>query len=1030
MLLKIKKNTYLIFLVLALCITIPFILIHMHEASLAKVQPTVAEGVLDLRAWNFEKDGIISLDGQWEFYWNKLMTYDDFHNGTEEFKPDGYVSVPSVWNSYSIDGKTLPGEGCATYRLRIKSSDINAEMGLKIANMSTAYNLMVDKEKVASNGTVSSTPESAKAEYRPQAVIFNTASGDYEIIIQISNFTYARGGLWYSIYMGTSHQIQVMKENASRREMFIFGGIILMMLYQLAIYIFQRKNISIIYYVLMMLIIATRIPVTGEYLISDVFHGMGIRMLVVVEYMTICWAPVTWLLFLNRFYPDEISKKIVRASVFIGALLTAFTVLTPVRIFTAALLIYELMVVALFIYALLRFLVAVARKREGVALMLLATAAFFGTFVNDALYQWNMISSRSGGIFGFSAFVIIFIQAYVLAAQFSKSYREVAELSDRLLSLDRLKDEFMANTSHELRTPLNGIINITNSIIKNGEKTLDDDQRLNLQVVVSAARRLHSLINDILDISSLKNGEIRLKIRPVDLRSVASLTLYELRRQKNDKEIEFVNSIPEDFPPVDADVERLRQILYNLIGNALKFTQIGYIEVGAAVRKGQAEIWVRDTGCGISRDMLEEIFKPFYQVDMAETREAGGTGLGLSITKKLIELHRGEIHVISDEGSGSRFVFTLPLSAEPKTATYVEDTVVDTKEKTTISEFSLSGGAAKGKYSILVAEDDYTNLRALMTVLGSEDYYIKAVTDGQQVLTELDRQPHYDLLILDVMMPKLSGYQVLEAVRKRFSGIELPVILLTAKARQADIQTGFDAGANDYIAKPFEAEELKSRVSTQVQLKKSINSIVSAELNFLQAQIKPHFLYNALSVISSLSVREPKKAKELLLNLSDYLRGSFNFENHSGLISLSAELQTVEAYLAIEKARFKERLQVVYDIQSDVSVAIPMLSLQPLVENAVRHGIMQRVEGGTVKISVTELDGQVVIAVKDDGVGMTTDKLAELLSPADPQGVGIRNIHRRMLTIYGHSLEIESVPDLGTKVIMVIPLHTVREADE
>ena len=191
-------------------------------------------------------------------------------------------------------------------------------------------------------------------------------------------------------------------------------------------------------------------------MISEVFQGADIRPQVIVEYLTICWAPITWLLFINRFYPEEISKKVVRASVYAGGILSFFTLLAPVKIFTSALLIYELIVVAFFIYALQRFVAAILKKREGVTLMLFATAAFFGTFVNDALYQWNIISSRSGGIFGFSAFVIIFIQAYVLAAQFSKSYREVEDLSDRLLSLDKLKDEFLAINPDEAITAVGG----------------------------------------------------------------------------------------------------------------------------------------------------------------------------------------------------------------------------------------------------------------------------------------------------------------------------------------------------------------------------------------------------------------------------------------------------------------------------------------------------------------------------------------------------------------------------------------------
>lgn len=1023
-LLKYKKN-YIILILIALVLLSVYFSV---EKSMTTVQPIAKQGYLDLSNWNFEKDGIISLDGKWEFYWNQLLTYDDFHAGTKELEPDGYVSVPSVWNSYSINGKTLPGAGFATYRLRIKGNEINQEMGLKIANMSTAYRLMVNNDTIATNGTVSSSPANAKAEYRPQASVYKTPSGDYEIIIQISNYTYARGGLWYSIFMGTSQQIQDMKENASRREMFIFGGIIMMMLYHLAIYIFQRKNISILYYVLMMLIIAARIPVTGEYMISQVFQGAEIRPLVIVEYLTICWAPVTWLLFINRFYPEEISKRVVYTSVYIGLVLTVFTLLVPIRIFTAALWVYELIVVVLFIYALFRFITAVARKREGVVLMLLATAAFFGTFVNDALYQWNIISSRSGGIFGFSAFVIIFIQAYVLAAQFSSSYRKVEELSDSLLSLDRLKDEFLANTSHELRTPLNGIINITNSVIESSDKKLDEAQRQNLEFVILAARRLYNLINDILDISSLKNGEINLYKRPVDLRSVAEHALYVLSQMKGSKTIEFINNISEELPPVDADVERLRQIFYNLIGNALKFTEHGKIEVGASVRKNDVEVWVEDTGCGIPRDKLKDIFKPFYQIDSTITRDAGGTGLGLSITKTLVELHKGSIRVSSEEGVGSKFIFTLPISDEQTSSAFVETSVISRYKASDVSVLTTTGEMKKRPYSILAVDDDPASLTALFNILDNEGYYVKAVTNGEDVEKEIDELNQYNLVILDVMMPKISGYEVLKKIRMRFQPMDVPVLMLTAKARAEDFQAGFAAGANDYLAKPFEAIELKARVHTLVQLKESVSNIVETELSFLQAQIKPHFIYNSLSVIAALTSETPEKAKELLYDLTDYLRGSFRFNNYNGMVPLSEELATVKAYISIERARFEEKLEVEYDIDDTLSVSLPMLTLQPIVENAVRHGLFMKPEGGYVRVNVYRENEDLVISVEDNGGGISTDTLEKIFSDhASLKGVGLKNINRRLKIFYGKGLHIKSEVGKGTEVSFRIPIENEEQ---
>ncbi len=591
-----------------------------------------------------------------------------------------------------------------------------------------------------------------------------------------------------------------------------------------------------------------------------------------------------------------------------------------------------------------------------------------------------------------------------------------------LRKLDRLKDEFLTNTSHELRTPLNGIINITNSVMEKGNENLDDTQRKNLQVVVSAAQRLYNRINDILDVSLMKNGDIKLNKRGVDLYSIAGATLYVISCLKGDKEIEFVNSIPDDMMPVDADIERLYQIFYNLMGNALKFTQQGRIEVGAVARQDKAEIWVEDTGCGIPENELKNIFQAFYQVDSTETREAGGTGLGLSITKNLIKAHGGMIWVSSEEGKGSRFTFTLPFSTDHKKDIYIESIVQPVGEAAIVPVLTTTREKEKGRYAVLMADDDPASLMALFSILDHEGYYVKAVTSGEEVLKELEQQGGYNLIILDVMMPKISGYKVLEKIRIRFQPLDLPVLLLTAKARPEDLQAGFAAGANDYLVKPFEASELKARVKTLVQLKESVGTRMEAELSFLQAQIKPHFLFNSLSVIAALSTKEPQRAEELLYDLSDYLRGSFDFENYNGVVPLSNELTTVQAYVSIEKERFKGKLKVEYDIDESISIAVPMLIIQPLVENAIRHGVSKKPEGGTVRLSIRQNGVCTVITVEDDGVGIPAQKLSGLLDKKDVKsGVGLSNIQRRMILHYGHGLELRSTEGRGTTVILEIP---------
>ncbi|AFM41581.1 PAS domain S-box [Desulfosporosinus acidiphilus SJ4] len=646
------------------------------------------------------------------------------------------------------------------------------------------------------------------------------------------------------------------------------------------------------------------------------------------------------------------------------------------------------------------------------------------------------IKNEKGEIIGISSIVEdisrrIEMEKEMLRLNRLRSAGELASrMNVKLLELDRLKDEFLANTSHELRTPLHGIINITKAAIESGQ--LNQIQQQNLQIVVASAQHLHNLINDILDMSSLQQSAIKLARRPVDIRTMTETVIFVLKHLRGNKKIEFINSIPRELSPVYADVERLRQVLFNLLGNALKFTTKGQIVVGAVKRNDSLEIWVEDTGCGVPEDKLEEIFKSFYQVNASESKEIYGTGLGLSITKILIELHEGTIWVNSTIGKGSRFTFTLPICFESNETIHLESSN-DVHNKAAAEDAAMKPvyrsliSDNKRKYSILAADDDVASLTALFNILDNEGYYVKALNSGEDVLQELQKCPEYNLVILDIMMPKLSGYEVLKRIRKRFHAIDMPVLLLTAKARPDDLQAGFDAGANDYLTKPFEALELKARVKTLVQLKESVSELVAKELSFLQAQIKPHFLYNTLNVITALCNKAPLRAKELLYDFSDYLRGSFDFENLNGMTPLSTELSTIQAYLSIEMERFENKLRVEYDIDETLDISVPLLTIQPLVENAIRHGILKKAKGGTLKLSIKNRDKYVIIKVQDDGIGIPPDKLADLLNSKISQvGVGLKNIQRRLMLSYGEGLDIQSEENQGTIITMKIPNSTIN----
>ena len=601
-------------------------------------------------------------------------------------------------------------------------------------------------------------------------------------------------------------------------------------------------------------------------------------------------------------------------------------------------------------------------------------------------------------------------------------------MSEKLIKFDKLKDEFLANTSHELRTPLNGIINITQSLLEEGAGNLTSAQKENLGIIQTAGNRLYNLINDILDISKMKQSELKLNLRPVNLRMTVSAVIYVLEFQLQEKDVYLSNEIPEDLPAVWADEERLKQVFFNLIGNAIKFTEKGQVTISTELKKGWVEISVQDTGIGIPEEKLTDIFGSFVQVEGDASRSYDVTGLGLSITQKLVELHGGEIWVRSEIYKGSNFLFTLPTTEEPQPSERnlkegLSDPVLHHAQRESLNvEVKGSNG-----FNILVADDDLANLRAITNILALEGYSIKGVTYGQAVLDLLNDGRQFDLLLLDLMMPGMTGFEVLKTLRQRYSYVDLPVLILTARTWNEDLEVGFNMGANDFLNKPFESRELRARVKTLAQLKALVSDKVTTELQFLQAQIKPHFIFNALSVISSLSIREPERAKELVLDLSDYLRGSFDIESTEGLTTIKKELELVKAYLAIEQARFKERLAVEFIIVEGVDCTIPILSIQPLVENAVKHGIMPLIGGGKINITVHEEGDFVRVSVSDNGMGIDRKKVEGLLAGEVKNGsVGLKNINRRLIALYGRGLEITEGSWIGTTVEFVIPYRVKK----
>jgi signal transduction histidine kinase/serine phosphatase RsbU (regulator of sigma subunit)/FixJ family two-component response regulator len=429
-----------------------------------------------------------------------------------------------------------------------------------------------------------------------------------------------------------------------------------------------------------------------------------------------------------------------------------------------------------------------------------------------------------------------------LADSFNSMAREVSsreeglkQAQEELRKADKLKDEFLANTSHELRTPLNGIIGIAESMLDGATGQLMPVQATNLSMIVSSGRRLANLVNDILDFSKLRHKTIELQLKPVGMREIAEVVVTLSQPLIGQKDLQLLNTISPELPPANADENRVQQILHNLVGNAIKFSDKGSVEISAAIVDKHLAITVADTGIGIAADKLDRVFESFEQADGSTARQYGGTGLGLAVTKKLVELHGGGISVESSLGVGSHFTFTLPVAEgsieriEAQSSVLSRQSLVITPQESEVTNngqptvpLSLEHSESSpdsSNFKILIVDDEPVNRQVLVNHLSLHNYAITQASDGIEALALLKQGLRPDLILLDVMMPRLTGYEVTRQIRETWQLDELPIVLLTAKNQVSDLVTGLEAGANDYLSKPIDKDELLVRLKTHLNLK-------------------------------------------------------------------------------------------------------------------------------------------------------------------------------------------------------------------
>ncbi len=792
----------------------------------------------------------ISLTGPWAVYPGVLLGIDE----VPATPPAGVVRLPRDFGGLRLEGGvTLAERGALSVVIEHDLPRTKDALGIALTRVwgSSQLECRVYPGENGGGGVVTyalGRPGLTDATTRnlQRSGVMPLPPGDHlRCVMQFANFA-GVPGLSTAPKLGRLDDLNASWLFQVALNALLFGVLVSFAAYHLILFPVRRER-SYLYFALVSVAVATRAAIATR-LFESFFPGSdAIEIIWGLDIGAIALASSGAMLFLAHVLGDHVPRAF-RAPYFVAGLSIFGFSFTRRWLFAS-----ETVVAAAQVYFVIGVVFAVAgmvrafRKRDVPDLNLLV--AGLGAAMVGGVYE--LIAARSSlpdvqavalGMFSF-----VSCQGLLLVRRTERMHeatdrlaRELNESNAELARADALKDSFVAATSHELKTPLHGMIGLMESV----RDELSPRVRQSLDLAVASGRRLDTQISGLLDFAKLRRDELTLEVRSIDTLALIDSVVAASQGIIAGRPLVFRKQIANGIAPIAGDESRVRQVLFHVVGNAVKFTERGTIDVRAVDRLGFVDIVVTDTGCGIAPENQSRVFDAFTQESAVDTRLAGGTGLGLAISKRLMELHGGTVELRSVLGEGTSVTLSFPASKEMASVSrddampvampveYATAQVPDLDGSEVSAIFdrrSLSIVTATGprddRLAILAVDDDPVNLRVLSTQLRPAGYRVVLASDGVQALEVFDDEGPFDLVLLDVMMPRMSGLEALRLFREKATRAELPVILLTAKQQQEDVIAGFDAGANDYLAKPFSKKELLARIETHLTVAKTNHAL-------------------------------------------------------------------------------------------------------------------------------------------------------------------------------------------------------------